>query len=247
MKKLYVIISFMLLVVLGSTKTIDAWITFDETPGNFFHELIYPIKPDTDYVVFINPDIGPSLNSSALMTLEGLRHNINGEPSGFRFRHSSFGLISYIPTTQIFSVGGPSFRPYGYGEFRSPSNAASVTIRLGTISTNSTNPSRAGERANLEANFVMFQKDDFNSIIISGTSVFINQAYTEGFADGLNNATGTAVNALTAFVPQMLGVVFAFFFTVLSFEVLGVSALSIIGTLLAISVAIVTFKLFLGR
>jgi uncharacterized protein YggT (Ycf19 family) len=244
MKKFYVIISFLLLVVLGSTNTIDAWITFDETPGNFFHELLFPVKPNQTYDVFINPDI-PARGGVA--QLDNLRHVIGNEQSSFRFRDASFNNLGEITTQNVFNLDGPSFRPTGYGSFTTPNNAAWVLVRLGTISTTSSTPTQAQERNNLVGNFTIFERGALNEVIISGSSVFINQAYNEGFSDGLNNATGTAVNALTAFIPQMLGVTFAFFFTVLSFEVLGVSALSIIGTLLAISVAIITFKLFLGR
>lgn len=75
----------------------------------------------------------------------------------------------------------------------------------------------------------------------------VSNAYQDGFTAGLNNATGTSVNAVTAFIPQMLGVTFGFFFQVLSFQVFGVSALTILGTLLSLSIGILTFKLFFGR
>ena len=80
--------------------------------------------------------------------------------------------------------------------------------------------------------------------LISSSAI---SAYADGYAQGLANATGTSVNAVTAFIPQMLGVTFAFFFQVLSFQVFGVSALTILGTLLALSIGILTFKLFFGR
>jgi hypothetical protein len=91
MKKFYLILSTLLILIFGTTQSVDAWTTFDETPGNFFHELLFPVKPNQTYDIFINPDI-PARGGVAL--LDNLRHSINGEASSIRFRDGSFNDFS---------------------------------------------------------------------------------------------------------------------------------------------------------
>jgi hypothetical protein len=71
-------------------------------------------------------------------------------------------------------------------------------------------------------------------------------AYAAGFADGQNSNTGTAVNALASFVPQLLGVGFGFFLQIASFEVLGVSLLSVVAMMVGLTGLLITLKVATG-
>lgn len=71
-------------------------------------------------------------------------------------------------------------------------------------------------------------------------------SYAEGFADGVTNTTGTSVNALASFVPQLLGVGFGFFLQVASVEVLGVSLLSLVALMVTLSGTLVVIKVMTG-
>jgi len=71
-------------------------------------------------------------------------------------------------------------------------------------------------------------------------------AYANGFQQGITNTTGTSVNALTSFVPQLLGVGFGFFLQVASVEVLGISLLSIVALMVTLSGTLITIKVMTG-
>jgi hypothetical protein len=71
-------------------------------------------------------------------------------------------------------------------------------------------------------------------------------AYAAGFADGQNSNTGSSVNALASFVPQLLGVGFGFFLQIASFEVLGVSLLSVLAMMVGLTGLLITLKVATG-
>lgn len=71
-------------------------------------------------------------------------------------------------------------------------------------------------------------------------------AYAAGFSDGQTQNTGSAVNALASFVPQLLGVGFGFFLQIASFEVLGVSLLSIVAMMVGLTGLLITLKVATG-
>jgi hypothetical protein len=71
-------------------------------------------------------------------------------------------------------------------------------------------------------------------------------AYAQGFGDGQTQTTGTSVNALASFVPQVLGVGFGFMLQIASFEVLGVSLLSVIALMVTISGTLLALKVTTG-
>ena len=231
------------LTLLAFTITQIGWITFDQTIGNYFHELVINVDENTTYDVWINPNV-PTLQGVAISNLNNLRHVVNGEQGSFQFRGPNNQNLGFITTVNVFSVDGPSFRPVGRGQFTTPPGTVQVLIRLGTISSPG---DHASERNNLVGNFSYTESGLLDQLFVSGGAIQYQSGFNAGFAQGLSNATGTSVNAVTAFIPQMLGVTFAFFFQVLSFQVFGVSALTILGTLLALSIGILTFKLFFGR
>lgn len=233
----------LLLSIISLTITQVGWITFDTTPGNYFHEIVINVDENTTYDVWINPNI-PTLANVAIANLSGLRHVVNGEPGSFQFIGPNNQNLGFVTTTNVFGVDGPSFRPTGRGQFTTPSGTVQVLVRIGTISATG---DHAAERNNLVGNFSYTEKGLLDQLFVSGSAIQYDLGYAQGFSRGLANATGTGVNAVTAFIPQMLGVTFAFFFQILSFQVFGVSALTILGTLLALSIGILTFKLFFGR
>ena len=117
---------------------------------------------------------------------------------------------------------------------------------------NPTNEQLALEEVFLKAYYqeglLTFQRT--NPTSTSDINTLLEQTYETAFNDGYSSgliASETEANIIVSFIPQLLGVVFAFFFTILSFQVFGVSALNIIGTLLALSVGILTYKIFFGR
>jgi hypothetical protein len=79
--------------------------------------------------------------------------------------------------------------------------------------------------------------------LISGAAA---TAYAQGFGDGQTQTTGTSVNALASFVPQVLGVGFGFMLQIASFEVLGVSLLSVIALMVTISGTLLALKVTTG-
>jgi len=79
--------------------------------------------------------------------------------------------------------------------------------------------------------------------LISGAAA---AAYAEGFGAGQTQTTGTAVNALASFVPQVLGVGFGFMLQIASFEVLGISLLSVIALMVTLSTTLLALKVMTG-
>jgi hypothetical protein len=71
-------------------------------------------------------------------------------------------------------------------------------------------------------------------------------AYASGFADGQTQTTGSSVNALASFIPQVLGVGFGFFLQIASFEVLGVSLLSVVAMMVGLTGLLITLKVATG-
>jgi hypothetical protein len=71
-------------------------------------------------------------------------------------------------------------------------------------------------------------------------------AYAAGFADGQTQTTGSSVNALASFIPQVLGVGFGFFLQIASFEVLGVSLLSVVAMMVGLTGLLITLKVATG-
>lgn len=243
MKKGFIITSLLLLIVLGSTTTIKAWSPVDDVVNGRYAVIFLNspvIEGGKTYQLYINPE-----HTSFVLW----NNELTGEPSYIKWVCATTVETNLIDLARDF--GPPRARPNGYFVIPVPSNCdiangthyGVIYMMMDTILSEGVQ----ANRLSFSTTFGDLEVGLLTPYFQANFSGSAATAYADGFARGLANATGTGVNAVTAFIPQILGVTFAFFFQILSFQVFGVSALTILGTLLALSIGILTFKLFFGR
>jgi len=215
MKKGFIISSLLLLFLLGTTTTIKAWSGVDDVLDGRYATIFLnspAIEGGKTYQLYIDPEHTPFV----------LWYNeLTDDPSYIKWVCATTVETNLIDLARDF--GPPRARPNGYFVIPVPSNCdLSNGTHYGVIYMMMDDVLSEGEQANRLSHSTVFGDivegllDPYFSQSISDAAF---SAYTAGFADGQTQTTGTSVNALASFIPQVLGVGFGFFLQIASFEV----------------------------
>lgn len=175
-------------------------------------------------------------------------NNANPIPSTLKWVCSTTTEVDMIELGRQF--GPPRSQPVGYFEITVPSNcdiAAGTHYGLITLFSHST--TGFGVESNIlsfSTTFGDLSTHLFTPYLDFNISEAAATAYASGFSKGVTSTTGSSVNALTSFIPQLLGVGFGFFLQIASVEVLGISLLSIVALMVTLAGTLVTIKVMTG-
>ena len=246
MKKLTFIMSliFISLTQIAWSPVNPSWSNTDLSDGHGTRHEIFlnsdSILAGRTYSLFIDP--------THVDFVHWYSNNASPIPSTLKWVCSTTTEVNMIDLGRQF--GPPRSQPVGYFEITVPSNcdiAAGTHYGLITLFSHSTTG------FGVESNILSFSTTfgDLNTHLFTPYLDFnISEAsftaYAAGFADGQTQTTGASVNALASFIPQVLGVGFGFFLQIASFEVLGVSLLSVVAMMVGLTGLLITLKVATG-